>query len=42
VYALCVDNVGNNQTTATTTSSYCPIVLWHPLILLSLASPLGA
>jgi hypothetical protein len=27
VYALCVDNVGNNQTTATTTSSYCPIVL---------------
>ena len=41
-YVLRMDNVGDDRTTMTITSSCCPIVLQRPLVLLSLASPSGA
>ena len=43
-YALHTDDVGNDQTTTTMTmtSSCRSLMLKHPLILLSLTSPLGA
>ena len=42
-YALRTDDVGDDRTTTmiTATSSCCPLILQHPLFLLSLTSPWG-